>query len=106
MQTHSKQEFYKAITKAMYQDIPAILLILLLLTGIRIRVCYTRVILYTCYVRIGLVVLSIILTLVPKWTIHQQDNQDLTCFGKPISENKKVRDILQGITDAKCNSIM
>jgi len=37
--------------------------------------------------------------------IHQQAHQDLECLGEPAPENKKVRDFLQGITDAQCSNI-
>jgi hypothetical protein len=37
--------------------------------------------------------------------IHQQAHQDLIRLGEPIPENKKVRDLLNGITDPQCTNI-
>ena len=38
-------------------------------------------------------------------SIHQQAHQDLIRLGEPIPENKKVRDILNGITNPHCSNI-
>jgi hypothetical protein len=37
--------------------------------------------------------------------IHQQAHQDLQRLGKPVPENKKVRDFLNGINDPQCANI-
>ena len=38
-------------------------------------------------------------------TIHQKAHQDLTRLGEPVPENKKVQDLLNGITDPQCANI-
>jgi len=38
-------------------------------------------------------------------TIHQKAHEELSRFGEPVAEMKKVRDFLDGITDPKCDSI-
>jgi len=38
-------------------------------------------------------------------TIHQRAHQDLARYEEPVPELKKVRDILEGITDPRCESI-